>query len=298
MRRLSSLPALVASLGVVATCGQLRDHGVTGPQLTQAVRAGILVRVRRAHYALPGIPRDCAAAVRLGGRLGGISAARSYGWWSGDDQRIHVSWPSKGNVARAGRVLFSSPEERVEFVHHWRIRREVLEGEPEVWRESPEQTLAQVLLNSDRLTAIACADSAIRRGTLSRFQVSAVFSAMPRRVQEWERYVDGAPDSGLESIVRVWLLDRDLPFEHHPRIPGVGETDFLVGSSLIVETDGKTGHDDPDSRRRDYRRDTAAASEGYITVRLNYSQVMFDWRSCERQLLEHLSRGDHRRPIR
>jgi len=183
-------------------------------------------------------------------------------------------------------------------MHHWRILREPLEGEATVWRESPEQTLAQVLLSCDRLTAIACADSAIRVGTLTPFQVAAVFVAMPRRVRRWERYVDGMPDSGLESMVRVWLIDRGIPFVHHALIPGVGEVDFLIGRSLIIETDGKPGHDDGEGRRRDYARDTAAAISGHITIRLSYRQVMFDWPSCEQQILEHLSRGDHQRVIR
>ena len=81
-------------------------------------------------------------------------------------------------------------------------------------------------------------------------------------------------------------------------IPGVGEVDFLVGDSLIIETDGKQGHDDAAGHARDYRRDTASATQGYVTARFSYAQVMFHWRTCEAQLLEHLSRRDHRRRIR
>lgn len=294
---LAILPSIVSGFGPVVTREQLRSAGVSGPILASAVRAGIIVRLRRAHYALPSVALDCATAVRLGGRLGSISAARSYGWWDGEDKRIHVSWPANGNIAKPGRVLLASPEDRTQIVHHWRILREPLLGEPQVWREPPEQTLAQVILSCDRLTAIATADSAIRSGTLAPFEVAAVFTAMPRRVQEWELHVDGRPDSGLESMVRVWLRDRRVPFVLHAPIAGVGEVDFLVGESLIIESDGRKGHDDLEGQRRDYRRDTAAAGRGYITVRLNYPQIMHDWPACERQILEHLGRGDHRRPI-
>ena len=298
MRRypLTALPQLVRKFGPVATRAQLRTLGVSGPALTAAVRAGILVRLRRAHYAPPGVAVDCATAIGLGGRLGALSAARSYGWWDGGDQRIHVSWPADGHVAKPGRVQFDAPRD-ASLVHHWRIPRVPDAGVRSSWRESPQQTLAQDLLSTDRLTAIACADSALRVGTLSFFEVMAVFAAMPRRIRRWSRYVDGVPDSGLESIVRAWLIDRGIPFILHPSVAGVGEVDFVVGSSLIIETDGRPGHDDADGRRRDYRRDTASASRGYITVRLNYAQVMFEWRSCERQILEHLGRGDHRRPV-
>ena len=300
MRRYPStqLPRLVRAFGPVATRAQLRTAGVSGPALTAAVRAGILVRLRRGYYAPPSVAVDCATAIRLGGRLGSISAARSYGWWDGGDNRVHVSWPVDGHVAKPGRVEFDSTSAAAGPVHHWRILREPDHSATSTWRESPKQSLAQVLLSSDRLTAVACADSALRAGTLSFFEVMAVFAAMPRRVRAWSRYVDGMPDSGLESIVRVWLIDRGIPFVLHPAIAGVGEVDFLVGESLIIETDGQLGHDDREGRRRDYRRDTAAASRGYLAVRLNYAQVMFGWASCERQLLEHLGRGDHRRPIR
>jgi very-short-patch-repair endonuclease len=102
----------------------------------------------------------------------------------------------------------------------------------------------------------------------------------------------------LETLVRVWLIDRGVAFHHHAAIPGVGEVDFLIGDSLILETDGKIGHDDAAGRARDYRRDTAAAIQGYVTVRFSYEQIMFYWARCEAQIVEHLSRGDHRRRIR
>lgn len=296
--RRPSVTSILRQIGLVATREELRAAGVRGSELTTAVRAGEILRLRRAHYSLPTIPEECALAVRLGGRLGGNSAARSYGWWDGADDRVHVSWPPHGNVAVPGRARFASQENAPKLVHHWRILREQLRGEPSTWRESPEQTLAQVLLTSDRVHGVATADSALHRGSLSTLQVAAVFAAMPARIQAWESLVDGVPDSGIESIVRIWLVDRSIRFAIHANIDGVGEVDFIVGSSLIIEVDGKLGHDDEVGRLRDYRRDTASGSSGYITIRWNYPQVMFDWASCVAQISEHLRRGDHRRPVR
>lgn len=295
-----SLLQIVAIHGGIATRDQFRRHGITGRMLTAAVRAGILVRLRRAWYALPSVDAERRLAIMLGGRLGGISAARSYGWWDGDDKRTHVSWPVHGNVAKPGRPTFetdrSNEAARQEIVAHWRSPREPLDHRGELWREPPERALAQVLLSSDRLTAIACADSAIRCGTLSWLQVAAVFAAMPARIRDWQRYVDGRPDSGLESIVRVWLIDRGIPFRLHPHIPGVGEVDFVVGRSLIIEADGRQFHEP--QLNRDLRRDNDAARIGYITARLGYPLIMHDWHSCELRLLTHLARGDHQRRLR
>jgi hypothetical protein len=291
-----SLALTVSALGGVATREQLVDRGFGPRALTRAVARRTVLRLRRGWYATPDVASDVRVAVMLGGRLGAVSSAGSRGWWTGLDGRVHVSLPPHGNRARPGRTAIESIDAGI--VTHWRERHPLLDRDSECWRESPETTLAQVLRSSPRDLAVGCADSAIRTGGLSRTQVSAVFSTMPRRVQLWERYVDGETDSGLESIVRIWLMERGIPFSFHPTITGVGEVDFLVGSSLIVETDGRGFHDGDLSVNRDRLRDNIAATRGYITARLSYPLVMFDWPSCERRILEHLGRHDHRRRIR
>jgi very-short-patch-repair endonuclease len=282
----------ITRLGGVATRSQLR--GFSGRFLTAAVRAEVIIRIRRSRYALPTLDRPTVQAIAMGGRLGGLSAAGSYGWWRGDDDRLHVSWPPHGNVAKPGRVSFA-PNPGI--VHHWRILPQPENLEQDLRREGPVETLAQVLLTADRETAIACADSAIRSGTLSISQVRLVFSRLPARVKAWERYVDGRSDSGLESLVRIWFIDNQIPFEVHPVIPGVGEADFLVGVSLITETDGREFHDSIKDATRDSRRDAVAASWGYLTMRIRYALVVHDPDLWQLALREHISRGDHLREI-
>lgn len=287
------LVRIVRAHGGIATRDQFRAHGVTGHALTAAVRSGMLVRLRRAWYALPEVDGERRIAIMLGGRLGALSAARSYGWWDGDDDRVHVSWSTHGNIAKPGRAAFSVSDDSASVVRHWRVLREHSETEP--WRESPEQTLAQVLLSTERRHAIACADSAIHSGILSRSQVAHVFATMPARVREWERYVDGEPDSGLESIVRTWLIDRQIPFRLHPRIVTVGEVDFIVGRSLIIEADGRASHDK--NVNHDHRRDTTSARLGYVTARFGFPLIVHGWFAVERRILTHLELGDHARRV-
>jgi very-short-patch-repair endonuclease len=291
---LAPLPDVLAELGGVATRAQLLARGYDPYGLTRAVRAGVVLRLRRSRYALITTDTPTRVAISMGGLLGGVSAARSYGWWAGTDQRIHVSWPAHGNVAKPGRVLF---EPRPDIVHHWRILR-ASDERASLSRESPEETLAQVLLSSDRDTAIACADSAIHLGTLREPEVRSVLRSMPARVAEWEPLVDGRADSGLESIVRLWLREQRVPFRIHAAVRGVGEVDFLVGRSLIIETDGGAFHDGPAEADRDGRRDTEAGSRGYVTARLRYRMIMGDPARWQRRILEHVARGDHLRAIR
>lgn len=152
-----------------------------------------------------------------------------------------------------------------------------------------------MLISSDQQTALACADSAIRRGTLTPRAVAALFATLPARVAAWAPLVDGRSDSGLETIVRLWLRERGIPFTVHAAIPGVGVVDFLVGQSLIIETDGSAFHDAQDAVERDSHRDNFAGSRGYVTVRIRYRVVMFEPELWQGRILEHLRRGDHER---
>ena len=70
------------------------------------------------------------------------------------------------------------------------------------------------------------------------------------------------------------------------RIPGVGRIDIgVVGTSVIIEVDGRTYHEDPVAFEEDRRRDAELVARGYIVVRLSYRRVMEDWPWCERVVL-------------
>ena len=286
------LTSIVRFLGGVASRAQLRDYGYTGYQLTRAVRAGILIRIRRSRYALVDTDHPTRTAIALGGRLGGLSAAREYGWWTGTDSRIHVSWPAHGNVAKPGRVFFG---ERSSIVHHWRVLRADVPVHAQNLRlEPPLEALAQVLLSSDRETAVACADSAIRSGLVTEFAVRELLRRMPARIAAWECYIDGRSDSGIESIVRIWLIDRGIPFVFHAWVDG-HVVDFLIGESLILQTDGSAFHDSPGDALRDALQDYSSGIRGYLTMRARYRFVMFEPARWQALLIEHLARNDHRR---
>jgi hypothetical protein len=288
------LVAAVHALGGVATRAQLMRFGYTGYALTRAVRAGIVLRIRRSRYALVDTDTATRTAIELGGRLGGLSAAREYGWWTGLDTRIHVSWPAHGNVAKPGRVFFGR---RPEVVHHWRILRDSERPRSDdLRREPPLEALAQVLVACDRETAVACADSAIHSGLVTDREVRALFRRMPPAIARWECYLDGRSDSGIESIVRIWLIDRGIPFVFHALVDG-HEVDFLIGTSLVMQTDGSEFHDSKRDAARDARQDFSSSIRGYLTMRVRYAYVMYDPGLWQARLLEQLARGDHRRLV-
>jgi very-short-patch-repair endonuclease len=278
----------------IATREELLALGWTPGAISSAVRAGTLLRLRRAWYATPGTPFEQRIAIAIGGRVGGVSAARSYGMWTGNDNRIHVSWSPHGNVAVAGRRL-SYPDSK-EFadrviVPHWRIG---IAG-PDSWRESVIESIRQTFAVCDPALAVATADSACRLGLATVDSVRGVLARLPGRLHSLGAAVDGCTDSGLESIVRLWLLGTGIPFELHANILGL-EVDFLIGRSLIVETDGRDFHTGP-AFEVDRERDLLTGSRGYITIRLSYRQITENWQECANRIAAAIARGDHLRRV-
>ena len=284
---------VLTALGGVATRSQLLSAGFSPYQLTGAVRGGAIQRLRRSRYALNGIDPALKMAIQHGGILGSVSAARTYGLWTGLDDRIHISWKSHGNVAKPARVFFGT---RPNIVHHWHLA-STPTAHDSLLRVNVLESLAQIVRTESREMAVASADSALRIGLLADGEVRALFRSMPHAVAAWERYLDGRSDSGLESIARIWLIDRGIPFTFHAMIPGIGEVDFLIGTSLILETDGGQFHDSLDAAERDARRGARGAARGYITLRARYRMVMFAPHEWQRPLLEHVSRKDHLRRV-
>jgi len=278
----------------IATRDELLALGWTPGAISRAVRAGTLLRLRRAWYAAPGTPFEQRVAIAIGGRVGGVSAARSYGMWTGNDDRIHVSWSPHGNVAVAGRRL-SYPDtkelaDRV-IVPHWRVG---VAG-PDSWRESVIESIRQTFAVCDPALAVATADSACRLGFATVESVRALVVRLPLRFHSLGAAIDGCTDSGLESILRLWLIEAGIPFELHARILGL-EVDFLIGRSLIVETDGRDFHTGA-AFEVDRERDLLTGSRGYITIRLSYRQILENWPECANRIATAIARGDHLRRV-
>lgn len=282
----------VTTLGGFATRGQLLGTGATPREIAATVAAGALVRVRRAWYALPTAPWEQRLAVALGGRVGAFSAARSYGWWTGLDRDVHVSWSANGNVAVAGRRIgypYSRELAGRRIVPHWRISRDI-EPRADLWRENPVETLAQVLKYAGPNKGIPVADSAVRCGHVPLEGLRELAPRLPASTADALRLVDPEMDSGLESIVRLWLIECGLPFIHHASIAGL-EVDFLIGDSLVVELDGGT-HKTPEAFERDRQRDAILVSLGYVVLRFTYDRVMHHSDEWKARIRHNVANGN------
>lgn len=281
--------AAVNQFGGIATRQQLINTGLSGYDLTRAVRSGRIIRVRQARYATLDASPDAIAATRVGGLLAGISAAKSYGLWSGMDRRLHISVGTNSarlrtNVAPsfrpAGRHLTPDTSHR-RIVIHWLVGGAVPELGPECWRVPLGACLRQVVEWSDQETAIACLDTALRLTPLRPLDIAELFSRAPvadRLIAAESRY---GCHSGTESLVAQRLRFLAISFRQQVLIEGVGRVDFGIrDTKVILEVDSRLYHDDPEAYERDRWRDAELVKRGYTVIRLSYLRITTDWAWC------------------
>ena len=281
-------PLLVLqSLGGIATRQQLVAAGCTGYQLTAAVRSARIRRIRQARYVLADAPQEAIEATRVGGLLAGPSAARSYGLWAGFDARLHISVGANSSRLRtnvppsfAGRL---TPDiSRREIVVHWLVGGAVPELGPECWRVPVRTCLRQMVSWSDSETAVACLDTALTSGRVSRGELAALFSDAAASERCIVLSARGGSDSGTESLVRQRLAASGIEVRQQVKIAGVGRIDMaVVGTRVLIEIDSRKYHDDdPAAIEHDRWRDAELAARGYVVVRLSYLKVTTDWPWC------------------
>lgn len=230
---------------------------VSRRRLDQLVADGGLVHLRRGLYCAPELPDPVQHAVRAGGVLGCISAAESFGLWRAPDARVHVHFDRARSRLRDGVA-----------VRHWWPT----EDAREPTRTCLSDTLAHVVRCQPRAIAIAVIDSALHAGLATERQVRASIERVPGRHRFPMSMLDAQSESGIESLVRVALVDAGLSCVSQVWIPSVGRVDLLVEGRVIVEVDGRRWHEGRQSR--DYSRDLVAITAGLAVVRVDYAHAV------------------------
>ncbi|NQX26471.1 type IV toxin-antitoxin system AbiEi family antitoxin domain-containing protein [Microbacteriaceae bacterium VKM Ac-2854] len=276
------VPAL-RSLDGVARFAELTALSVSRRALRAAVAAGDVIRAREGVYRLPDLDPELAAAVAVGGKIAGATALRRLGLWLLDEGRRPISvWiPASSNVrVPLGRM---------------RVYRD------RAWPDDGRREVT--VLHALRQLASECSGADVERA--QERLIVAVESALNRRlivVDDLDRLHRDAPaaahavldaavassQSGLESLVRwrLQLMGIRTQAQHSIRADLV---DLLVGTSLILELDGRAFHDFED----DHERDNDHAIEGFVTLRWTHKMVLTGWPRCRAALESRMSRGLH-----
>ncbi|MET0992032.1 MAG: type IV toxin-antitoxin system AbiEi family antitoxin domain-containing protein [Lacisediminihabitans sp.] len=284
--------------GGIATRQQLIAAGLSGYDVTAAVRNGIVRRVRQARYATSRATAAALVAVRVGGMLAGLSAARSHGLWSGFDDRVHISVGSNASRLRTNvSPRYSNPSQPLtpdtttdEVVLHWLRGSTTPELGPECWRVPIDQALRQVVRWSDQETAIACLDTARTVFGYETGDYTILFGDAPARDRIVASQSRSGSESGPESLVRQRLDALGIPYRQQVAVAGIGRVDFgLIGTTIVIEVDSRQFHDHDVAFERDRWRDGELGARGYTDLRLTYKRVTRDWPWCERMILGALA---------
>ncbi|GAA2039032.1 type IV toxin-antitoxin system AbiEi family antitoxin domain-containing protein [Agromyces tropicus] len=270
---------LCAELGQVARRAELRARGADARTIRRAVAVGEVVRVRPGVFACPSLPAPVMAALRHGGVLGCVSVARAHGLWVLPlDHIVHVSLPPHGHAR---------PHAGCACVQHWN------DLGPARTSVDLVDALLQIRTCLGDDAFFATVESALHRGVLTqsaRADLRVRITESARWLVDFAR-TDAA--SGLESLLRVRLHRLGIVARPQVEIPGVGRVDFVIGDRLIIEVDGRAGHDERRDRHKDRVRDAVAAAHGFDTIRFDYDLVVHQWDLVEQAIVAKLGRRLH-----
>jgi very-short-patch-repair endonuclease len=279
-------------LGGFAATFELYRLGWTRRSLRHSVESGTSLRVRQGWYCTPDADPDEIAAFRVGGRLGCVSAAYAHGLWVRRPAIVHVDVPTHSSRHRSPHDRFVRLGDSKKLaVRHWSPGW----GRP-VARASVVDSLLAMALCQPVERVVAAADSALHLGLMSGAQWRSVIAPLPRRLRRLLAQVDSRSESITESIVRFRLARLGIEVHVQVAIVGVGRVDFVVGSRLVIEVDGRQYHIDPERFENDRRRDARLSAMGYRVLRFSYNQVMNRWSEVKAAIVAAIARGDHLPP--
>jgi very-short-patch-repair endonuclease len=268
------------------------ELGWSSRRIATEIARGAIIRVRNGWYATQDANEAVVRAVRVGGRLTCVSLARELGLWTVPDLRLHVAMAANASRSRRPEARAPLDRSRTDVVRHWGDP--VRPAEATASRDDTANALAHLIRCQPARSTVITLDSALNTGVIGLADLGRIFATVPRRFRHLQSRLDGASQSGLETMCRLALVSRGLRVRTQVPIAGVGAVDVLVGDRLVIELDGNEFHSGPREFANDRRRDLELARLGYRVIRLSFSQVMTDWDACEAVILRLVRAGEHR----
>lgn len=250
-------------LGGAARRESLLAAGVTAHALRRALREGVVERPYPGCYALPDAPPVLVRAAMFRAEPTCVTALEGLSLpLLAHDHRSHIAVPRD----RARRATDKRPDKLV-----------VLHRELELPTHGDVSTaLAHAARCLDRKAWLVPVDAALHRCLASLDEVADA-GRLGRIDPEWtRRMADPRTESPAETCARVAMLEAGLDVRSQVSIEGVGRVDFLVKDLVIVETDGRDYHSDPERFIEDRRRDREAIKRGFLPLRYPGAHALSD----------------------
>lgn len=277
-----TIAALVSGIGGMVQKRQLVALGVRDLDLTLAVKRGSVLRARQGWYTT--LPADSAAvrAVRVGGRLTGLSMVAELGGWVLSRPKLHVSVPVNAGRLRSATNRFVHPgATSIRGVTlHWEPRD--LAGRGTATAVDLLDALVRVVLDEDLETAVAALDWAMLTNRIDRIDFERILQQLPesrRWIRDW---VDARCESLPESLARTRLRLAGHRVDSQVRLRGFERIDLVVDDVLGLEVDGAEHH--RDRFEADRNKDLAITIAGLHALRPHARAVFSSWDVVERAL--------------
>ncbi|GAA5027797.1 endonuclease domain-containing protein [Microbacterium fluvii] len=269
----------IASNNGVAHSAVARAGGFSPSEQAQAVRDGVVGRVRRSWLVSPDCDERRRRAAELGGRVTCVSLAELLGLWTPANTATHVA--VQGTASRL------HPENATV---HWAV------GPAPVGRSANEDPVLNMLFHAARCLdpkdALALWESAVRLRKVDPVVLSRVAwrSTAAARIAS---IAHDLSDSGMETEFTDGMRLIGVKVRQQALIDG-HRVDGLIGDRLVVQLDGFAHHSDAASRRRDLEQDARLALRGYTVLRFDYAQVFFEWDYVRDTVITAIAQGLHR----
>lgn len=273
----------------VAHTSDARAAGFSRYEIAAAVAGGDMRRVRRSWLVTPECDPRRVAAASHGGRVTCVSAAALRSLWTPQGESAALLHELT-HVAVAGT---SSRHETDGVTLHWAT------GPAPIGRNMTEEPILNVLFHVAQCVpqrdALAIWESAVKH-KLTDSQVLRHVAWRRAQAAELAALVSWLSDSGLETHFVDGMRQAGVSVQQQVRIDG-HPVDGLIGDSLVVQIDGFAHHSSAADRRRDLAADARLVMRGYVVLRFDYQQILFDWDYVRDTILTAVAQGAHRRPV-
>lgn len=267
--------AMVELLGGMAQKQQLVRVGARDLDLTRAVRSGEVTRARQGWYTTLDDRSPEVQAVRIGGRLTGLSAIHALGGWVLSPPPLHVSLPPNAARLRSrwNRHRPLIPARSRSVLRHWES--------PEVASRGTavsvglRDALVRVILDEPDEAAIAALDWAIHEKLIEETDLAELAAAVPECRRHVVASVDPNCGSFPESVARTRLLAAGHRVRSQVPLDDGRIIDLLIDERVGLEVDGREFH--ATTFERDSAKSVAIAIAGWIPLRPSASLVLYEW---------------------
>ncbi|MFF2389773.1 hypothetical protein [Agromyces sp. NPDC058104] len=284
--------------GGVCRAADLAD--VPRRRLAAALAAGRVERLRHGVYGSPWIPEEAKRAVRVGGRLGCVSAARLHGLRVlNDPRRVHVALDAHASRPRhpddpARRLSIDAPDG---IRLHWSRQPRPQHG----FIVPLEECLAQMLACLPALDALCALDSAREHVVwhgggppqLDEPAFARFIEGLPAQSRVIARRSSTLSQAVGETVARERLRAAGIPVLEQFELPGGFVGDLLVGERLVFDIEGERPHSAPGAFDRDRRRAAWLKACGFAHLAVSHRQVLHEWDEVESVVRLLMRRGVH-----